>query len=90
MIAWIFFGLTFLFAFLALDAWRLAVPWRDIPYALVAKGIGQDVSHIPLSEQIKLKQRNIDYGLGDLSGAVGFWIILALGSAGFSIVEFLK
>lgn len=77
------------FAYLAFDALKLAVPWSDVPYALIAKGIGQDVSHMPLSEQAKLKERNTDFGLGDLSGAVWFWFVLAIGCAAISIYGFI-
>lgn len=84
----LFLLLAFLFAYLALDAWRLAVPWREIPFSIIAKGIGQDVSHLSLSEQLQLKHRHRDHGLGDLSGAAWFWAILAIGSAGVSFYGF--
>ena len=71
------FSLTGLFAYLAYDASKLVVPWRDIPFSVIAKGIGQDVSHLSLSEQNKLKATR-EYGFGDLSGAVWFWAILSL------------
>ena len=71
------FTLSGLFAYLAYDASRLVVPWRDIPFSIIAKGIGQDVSHLSLSEQSKLKA-NREYAFGDLSGAVWFWVLLSL------------
>lgn len=69
--------LAALFAYLAYDAAKLVVPWRDIPFSIIAKGVGQDVSHLSLNEQLKLKE-NREYGWGDLSGAVWFWALLSL------------
>ena len=71
------FALGGLFAYLAYDASKLVVPWRDIPFSITAKGIGLDVSHLSLSEQSKLKA-NREYGFGDLSGAVWLWALLSL------------
>jgi|GEM_PF-2391584 len=88
MAPWLFLLLAFVFACLAVDAWRLAVPWREIPFLIIAKGVGQDVSHQPASEQLQMKQHHRHRGFGDLSGAVWFWAILSAGSAGISCYGF--
>lgn len=89
MTSWVFLLLAFVFACLAVDAWRLVVPWREIPFSVIAKGMGQDLSHLSLDEQLQLKQRHRTYGFGDLSGAVWFWAILSVGSLGVSCYGFL-
>ena len=81
VLPWIFLVAAFVFAFMALDAWRLSVPWREVPAAILfAKGEAQDLSHLPLSEQSNVKDNYPHYGMGDSRGAVWLWGILAGGS----------
>jgi hypothetical protein len=85
----IFLFASIVFAWLAYDAWRIAVPHADVPYALTAEGLGQDISGVSLKEQKKRKDWNTSYGLGDLSQAVWLWAILAIVCAIASIVIFI-
>jgi len=77
------------FAWLAYDAWRLAVPAAEVPYTLTAKDLGQDMRGVPLQEQEKSKAWNARYGIGDLSQTVWLWGILAVVCAAGSAVGFL-
>ena len=81
MSSWIFLTAALAFAWLAYDAWKVATPAADVPYSLTAKGLGQDVSGVPLQEQIVRKEWNARYGMGDLSQMVWLWAILALACA---------
>lgn len=54
MSPWILLILTFVFAYLAYDAFALVAP--PLPYSEVAKGMGQDYSHMSLNEQEKLNR----------------------------------
>jgi hypothetical protein len=89
MNAWLLLFAAIVFAWLAYDAWRISVPQADIPFALTAKGLGQDVSGVPLKEQKKRKDWNSIYGLGDLTQAAWLWGILAVGCAIASFVIFM-
>lgn len=84
----LFLLLAVIFAYMAVDAWRLAVPWRHLPFSIIAKGLGQDVSSLPLEKQLQLKEHHRVHGLGDLSGVVWLWAILAVISAGISLYGF--
>jgi hypothetical protein len=90
MSPWFFLALTVVFVCLAYDAHKLAVPAEDVPYALIAQGWKEDVSHVPLQEQAKRKAWNARYGFGDLRQSVWLWSILALGCAAGSVVRFLQ
>jgi hypothetical protein len=81
MSSWLLLCAALIFAWLAYDAWRLATPAKEVPYALTAKGLGQDVSGVTLQEQNVRKVWNARYGVGDLSQAVWLWGLLALASA---------
>lgn len=78
MSSWLLLFAAFVFAWLAYDAWRVATPAKDVPYAVTAKGLGQDVSGVPLQEQNVRKEWNARYGMGDLSQTVWLWGVLAL------------
>jgi hypothetical protein len=54
------------------------VPAKDVPYAVTAKAIGQELGGVPLHEQDKRKQWNLRHGVGDLGQSVWLWAILAL------------
>lgn len=85
---WLLLSLALVFAWLAYDAWKIAVPAADVPYSVTAKGLGQSVDGVPLQEQERRKDWNLHYGFGDLSQTVWLWTILALVSAIGSAVGF--
>ncbi len=85
---WLLLSAAIFFAWLAYDAWRIAVPAADVPYSVTAKGLGQSVDGIPLREQEKRTNWNSRYGLGDLSQSVWLWTILALACAVGSVLGF--
>jgi hypothetical protein len=90
MSSWLLISAAFAFAWLAYDAWRVATPAKNVPYALTAKGLGQDVNGVPLHEQNVHKEWNVRYGMGDLSQTVWLWGILALTCAIGAAVGFLE
>lgn len=85
---WLLLSAAIVFAWLAYDAWKIAVPAADVPYSVTAKVLGQSVDGISLQEQERRKNWNSRYGLGDLSQTVWLWTILALVCAVGSIVGF--
>ncbi len=86
---WLLFAAAIVFAWLAYDAWKIAIPAAEVPYSVTAKGLGQTVDGVPLQEQERRKNWNSRYGLGDPSQTVWLWTILALVCAVGSAVEFL-
>ncbi len=90
MLPWLLLILTAVFAALAVDAYSLSTPSQSTPYSVTAKALGQDVSHVPLSEQRKRKAWNERFGLGDPSQSVWLFTILAFGSAVATVLAFLE
>lgn len=90
MLPWLLLFLTAVFAALAVDAYSLAAPSESVPFSVTAKALGQDVSHVPLSEQEKRKAWNQRYGLGNLNQSVWLFAILALGSGVATVLAFLR
>ena len=87
---WWLLAAAVVFGYLAYDAERLSVPSNDRPYALTAKGWGEDVRPVSLQEQEKRKQYNARHGFGDLGQSVWLFVILCLGclaGAGYSLVS---
>lgn len=72
----VLFAAAVVFGFLAYDAARLSTSARNVPYALTAKGWGEDVSSVSLAEQERRKQHNMRHGFGDLSQSVWLFGIL--------------
>ncbi|HRE17170.1 MAG TPA: hypothetical protein PLW86_08900 [Rhodocyclaceae bacterium] len=89
MLPWLLLTLTAVFIALAVDAYRLSTPSESIPFSITTETIGQDVSHLPLHEQAKLKAWNQIYGLGKLNQSVWFFSILAFGSGVSTVLAFL-
>lgn len=77
--------LSGLFAFLAFDAWRLAVPAKDVPYEVTARPLGLEVDGVPTVELERRKEWNIQYGQGDLSCTYWLWLIACVGCLGGAV-----
>lgn len=75
---WILFAAAVFFGVLAYDAARLSTPAKDVPYALTAKGWGEDIAHVSLAEQERRKRYNLRDGLGDLSQSAWLFSILCV------------
>lgn len=88
MFPWILLILTFVFAYLTYDAFSLVAP--SLPYSEIAKGMGQDLSHMTLSEQEKINQYPNRYRLGDINQMGWVFGILAIGCALATIRAFLE
>lgn len=89
MLPWFLLIASALFAYLAYDASRLSTPADSVPYSQTAKGLGQDVSHIPLSKQHQFKRWNSTFGLGDLAGSVWLFGILSIGAFAGAMLAFI-
>jgi len=88
MFPWLFLVLTVVFAYLTYDALSLVAP--ALPYSEIAKGIGQDLSYMPLSEQEKLNRYPYLYRLGDLNQTVWLFAILTVGFAVATFFAFFE
>jgi hypothetical protein len=88
MSPWLLLSAALVFAWLAYDAWKVAVPAEDVPYALAGNGLGEEIGGVPLQEQKRRKEWNARNGIGDLSQTVWLWGILALACAVGSIARF--
>jgi len=55
MFPWLLLFLTFAFAYLAYDTSLLVSTHNSLPYSVIAKVWGQELSYLPLSEQEKFK-----------------------------------
>lgn len=88
MSPWILLILTFVCTYLAYDAFALVAP--SLPYSEVAKGMGQDLSHMSLSKQEKLNRYPNRYRLGNINRAGWIFGILALGFALATIRAFIE
>lgn len=86
--SWLLLSVAIVFAGLAYDAWKIAVPATEVPYSVQAKGLGQSVGGVSLQEQKRRKNWNARYGIGDLSQTVWLWTIIALVCAVGSAVGF--
>lgn len=88
MSPWLLLILTFVFAYLTYDAISLVAP--PLPYSEIAKGMGQDLSHMSLSEQEKLNRYPNRYRLGDINQAGWAFGISTIGFALATIRAFIE
>ena len=88
MSPWLLLILTFVFAYLTYDALSLVAP--SLPYSEIAKGMGLDLSHMPLSEQEKLNRYPNRYRLGDMNQTGWAFGILTIGFALATIRAFIE
>jgi hypothetical protein len=92
MSSWLLLAASVVFALLAYDAWRLGVPSANEPYFLTAKGLGQDVTGVPLQELDQRRQWSLQLrmGLGNIGQSYWLWAILALVCGAVSALGFLE
>lgn len=90
MFSWLLLILTFVFVYLAYDASLLATTHNALPYSVIAKVWGQDLSYLSLSEQEKLKYYPNRYGFGNLNQVVWLFVILAVGCAIATVLAFIE
>ncbi len=90
MTPWLLLILAFVFGYLAYDASLLVTTHNALPYSVIAKVWGQDLSHLSLSEQDKLKHFSNRYGFGSLNQAVWLFTILSVGCAIAAVFAFLE
>jgi hypothetical protein len=79
MFPWFLLILTAVFAYLTYDALSLVAP--SLPYSEIAKGMGQNLSYMSLSEQEKLNRYPNRFRLGDLNHTAWLFAILTVGFA---------
>jgi hypothetical protein len=75
----ILLGLAIVFSYLACDAYRLRSPDESVSASLIAKGLGQDISHLPAAERRRFVDSHRRYGLGGLSKTFWLFVLLAAG-----------
>lgn len=88
MSPWILLILTFVFAYLTYDAFSLVAP--ALPYSEIAKEMGQDLSHLTLSEQEKLNRYPNRIRLGDINQTGWVFGIVTVGFAIATVRAFLE
>ena len=88
MFPWVLLILTGAFAYLTYDSFSLMAP--SLPYSEIAKGLGQDLSHLTLREQEKLNRYPYLHRLGNLNQMFWVFAILTVGFAVATVLEFLK
>ena len=88
MSPWILLILTGVFAYLTHDAFSLAAP--SLPYSEVAKGMGQDLSYLPLHEQEKPNRYPYVNRLGNVNHMFWVFAILTAGCAVATVLAFLE
>jgi hypothetical protein len=71
--------LAIFFAYLAYDAYRLRSPDRSPSAEEIAKGLGQDISHLSAAERIRFADWHRRRGLGRPSQMVWLFVILTIG-----------
>ena len=72
-------GLAIFFAYLAYDSYRLRSPDESTSASVLAKGLGQDISHLSAAEQRQFMHWHRRFGLGGLSQTFWLFLILAVG-----------
>ena len=87
MFPWLLLVLTAVFAYLTYDAASLVAP--ALPYSEIAKGMGQDLSYMQLSDQEKLNRYPYVHRLGNLNQTVWLFAILTVGFATATVFAFL-
>ena len=79
--ALILLGLGIGFSYLAYDAYRLRSPDESISASLIAKGLGQDISHLSAAERQRFVDWHRRHGLGGLGKTFWLFVLLAAGCA---------
>jgi hypothetical protein len=87
MTPWLLLTITLAFAYLTYDAISLIAP--PLPYSEIAKGLGQDLSYMSLSQQEKLSQYPHRYRLGDINQTSWAFGLITFGFALATICAFI-
>lgn len=91
MISWLLLLITAVLAYVTYDAFSLrSGSYRTLPYRVVAKVWGQDVSHLSLEAQERAKNYNLTRGIGNVEQSPWAFLILFLGFAAATIRAFLE
>jgi hypothetical protein len=74
-------GLAIGFAYLAYDSYRLRPSDEPLSASAIAKGLGQDISHLSAAERQQFEDLHRRFGVGKLSQTFWLFVILAGGCA---------
>ena len=88
MFPWLLLVLTVVLAYLTYDAMSLVAP--ALPYSEIAKGMGQNLSYMPLAEQEKLNRYPSLHRFGDLNQTVWLFAILTVGFCIATVFAFVQ
>jgi hypothetical protein len=90
MIPWLLLLVTIVVGYIAFDAYSLRGNYKKVPYSIIAKELGQDVSNLPIESQERLRNWNLRWGLGNMDQAPFAFLLLFLLSLFGTIVAFLQ
>jgi hypothetical protein len=86
---WLLLIAAFCFSYLAVDAHSMGRSSRNQPYEIEATARGEKLDGVPLAEQRKRQAWSRGYGVGDPSGVLWVWIILAIGCFAAALSMFI-
>lgn len=90
MVPWLLLLGTVIVGYIAYDAYSLRSNYKDVPYSIIAKELGQDVSHVSLEAQQHMKNWHLWWGLGNLDQAPLALLLLFLFFALGTVLAFLQ
>lgn len=90
MLPWLLLLVTVVLGFVAYDAYSLRGNYNNVPFSVVAKEMGHDVSHVSLETQQRMKIWHRLWGLGSLDQAPLALFLLFLFFALGTVLAFLQ
>lgn len=90
MIPWLLLLVTVVVGYIAYDAYSLRSNYKNVPFSIIAKEMGQDTSHVSINAQEKMRSWHLVWGLGNLDQAPFAFFLLFLMFAFGTIFAFLQ
>lgn len=91
MTPWLLLAITIALGYITYDAFALRTgAYKKLPSRIIAKELGQDISHLSPEEQERLVRYNRRYGIGDIDYAPWPFLLFFLFSAAATVFEFLR
>lgn len=81
MMAWILLAITVLLGYITYDSFSLRSDYKNLPYSIIAKTLGQDVSNLPREALERQKTYHFTRGIGDVDRVPIAFLILFVGFA---------
>jgi hypothetical protein len=84
-------AITLALGYVTLDAFSMrGGEYKKLPYNIIAKILGRDISHLSLEEQERLRQYNLRYGIGNVDHAPWIFLLFFLAFAIATVIELLS